>query len=334
MLNFVPFYKSQEQMFQLNFDVSSNQNKINRRDKILMMGSCFSENIGSILSDYKFDVTLNPFGTIYNPYSIIHLLKHAIEGSLPAKPIQNGEIFYDWNAHSKISGLTQSELDEKRSEALYELKTRITEAKWAIITPGTAWVYHHITEDTIVANCHKIPQKEFEKRLLNPEQIVSQFKEVKHQVKKINPALKWIFTISPVRHIKDGLVENNQSKSVLHLATMEIVRDEENCYYFPSYEIAIDQLRDYRFYTKDLIHPNEVAIEFIWTQFIKSTMDEETKRFIEEWHTIRQAIQHKPLHPGAANHQNFINKTISKLKGFKDLDTTKEIQQLQKQLKA
>lgn len=320
-------------MFFIDFQINASARKMSLEDRILMMGSCFSENIGEYLKAYKFNVLVNPFGTIYNPVSIFKLLERSLKKEKDYQIIKNGDIYYDWNSHSRVSALNRPDLtnilNQKNEETFNTLKT----AQWIIISPGTAWVYLLKGSDEIVANCHKVPQKEFDKRLLSVNEIIEGFDSVKSLIDEINKDIQWIFTISPVRHIRDGLVENNRSKSILMNSIHEIVDNHGNCHYFPSYEIVIDQLRDYRFYKEDMVHPGEPAIKYIWKRFIDTYFDETLIDFTKEWKKILHAIHHRSFHPTSPSHQKFIKETISKLERLANkVNTETEIANLKKQL--
>ncbi len=320
-------------MFKLDFDIPPVSPLINIKDKIILVGSCFSENIGYKLSDYKFNTLINPFGTIYNPYSILNLLEHSVTDNQEVSTIKNGEVYYDWDSHSMISELDENELVSKALEARRAMKEWIAISKWLIVSPGTSRVYEYESTGQIVANCHKVPQKEFTKRLLDTREIVEQFEFVYAKVKKLNPGLNWIFTVSPVRHFRDGLVENNHSKSILIQSIHEIIQKHDNCHYFPSYEIVIDELRDYRFYEQDWVHPNELAIDYVWDRFKKATMDNETQVFISKWKKMKSALGHKPFKASSKSHQKFIKETISRLEEFSQLvDVSPEIFYLRNQI--
>jgi len=319
-------------MFKLNFDIPPSLDKIPLQDRLLLMGSCFSENLGQKLIDHKFQAFINPFGTIYNPISMFRLLEDAIDDNKEVDWVENSAIFYDWNAHSATSALSENDLIQQTLQKRSELKNWIKSTKW-IITPGTAWVYRLKTNNKLVANCHKIPQKEFKKELLDLKEVESSFTKVQNKIQEINPKTQWLFTVSPVRHIRDGLHENNISKSVLVLGIESITKSFSNCHDFPSYEMVIDELRDYRFCEKDMIHPNQLATDYIWSRFRQTYFDRKTDEFIEQWSKINQAIQHKPAHPTSAQHQKFLKETISKLEQLAGkVDVSAEMDKLKDQL--
>ncbi|WP_421869151.1 GSCFA domain-containing protein [Marinoscillum sp.] len=304
------------------------------KDPIFSIGSCFSDNIGSKLRENKFDVVTNPLGIIYNPYSIFKNLKLLLsEGLDPNNFIKRGNIYFHWDTHSAISGTEINQFKELLEEKSRLSKQSLIAAEWLVITLGTIYTYRYRGNDMIVANCHKVPQKEFEKQTLTHEEIVEDYQETMELVRSINPRIKVILTVSPVRHIRDGLIANNISKATLLQAVHDIVRSDKDSYYFPSYEIMIDELRDYRFYKSDMIHPSEQAINYIWNKLSKVFFDQETQRFIDNWSKILKSLSHKPFHPNTPEHQKFLNSTIKKLEELEDkVDVTEEISFVKNQL--
>lgn len=294
------------------------------------MGSCFSASIGQKLQDYKWKTYINPYGTIYNPLSIFELIQAAMSSSSRVERIFEWKgIHYSWDTHSALSDPSKDQLLEQIGTVQAAVRECLKQQPWIVITPGTAWVYELLETGRLVANCHGYPQKHFRKRLLIPEEITAAFE----QVHALVPDANWLMTVSPVRHIRDGLVENNQSKAVLIQAVHDIVGRYDNCFYFPSYEIVMDQLRDYRFYTEDLVHPNPLAIDYIWEHLGSCWLDEETQAFITEWQAVLRALRHKARHPGAESHQKFLHATILRLKRLGNkVDITNELTQLRAQL--
>jgi len=317
-------------VFKLPFDIPESDSKINLKDAICLVGSCFSDEIGTRLSESKFDTWSNPYGTIYNPHSIIK--------SLSQKPsetefIENEGVFYHWDAHGKVSAKTSEDL-----LALVQNQYQLTEAflkrtKHLILTFGTAWVYE-IDDHQIVANCHKVPASQFQKRLLSQNEIMEEYYKFQDHLNQINPNINMILTVSPIRHIRDGLVENNRSKSILIDAVQIITENHANASYFPAYEIVVDELRDYRFYAEDMVHPSAQAVKYVWERFIQCYADTETKDFLAEWKKVQAALQHRPFHPDTANHQQFLKKTLGKLEKLNDkVDLHVEIDHLKKQIR-
>ena len=313
-------------VFKLTFNIPESKKKINLKDPILLIGSCFSDEIGEKLTQSKFKVLSNPFGTIYNPYSIFRLLKNEAEKN---DLVESQGVYYHWDSHGVVSGLSKAEASALFENRVNETQAFFKQTKYLVITLGSAIVYE-VDNQKIVANCHKVPQSQFSKRFLSRKEITEQFASL---YVNLVPDLHIIFTISPVRHIRDGLVENNRSKSILINAVHEIVETYENVSYFPSFEIVMDELRDYRFFKPDMIHPSDEAIHYVWKRFIETYFDEESKTFLEEWGKLTAAIRHKPFQPKSNSHQQFIKSTLSKLEKLNQkVNVSVEIEQLKKQL--
>lgn len=316
---------------QLDFPVRTSFKKISLDDQIYLMGSCFSDEIGSRMSSSKFNVISNPFGTVYNPHSIFKLLSGKIEHE---NTIESEGIHYHWDAHGKISSLTQAGLKKITKQRLYESYEFVQKSKWLIITFGTAWVYRYRKTGEIVANCHKVPNNEFYKELLSIEEIAAAFRNFKMEITSTNPYINIVLTVSPVRHIRDGLVENNRSKARLLESVHDMVDRFENVDYFPSYEIMYDELRDYRFYNADLVHPNTQAINYIWKKFGESYFEEDTISLIKRWDKLKTALNHQPFQPLSKSHQNFLKSTLTELESLnKRMDLTQEIKLVKSQIK-
>ena len=293
------------------------------------MGSCFSDQMGEYLVKNKFNVLTNPFGTIYNPHSIFKLLANNVTID---QVVESQGVYYHWDAHGTISGNSKPEVTTIVEQKRNETKSFLEETDWLIITPGTSFVYEHL-EKGIVANCHKIPAAMFKKRLLTGEEIISQFNKLHSYLAQINPSLNMLFTVSPVRHIRDGLIENNRSKAVLIDAIHSLVNQWPNVSYFPSYELLIDELRDYRFYAEDMVHPSSIAVKYIWDKFVATHFDDEAVTFLGEWHKIKMAMNHTPLRKESDAHQSFLKKTLSKLEKMNEkVDVRVEIKQLRSQI--
>lgn len=317
-------------MFKLEFNIPSSPPKINLKEGILLTGSCFSDEIGNLLKQNKCRVTSNPFGTIYNPHSIFSGLRNDQKAD---NITESQGVFYHWDTHGKISGLTKEDAKTSFNLANDIAISAIENSKWLIITLGTAIVYKLESTGDIVANCHKIESSAFKKEFLTTDNIVSDFEKTYDHLKNVNPELNILLTVSPVRHIKDGLVDNSRSKSILLESVHRIISKNSDVNYFPSYEIMIDELRDYRFYKKDMIHPSQEAIEYVWERFCETYFDQETLDFLSEWSKIKSAIHHKPFQPQSPKHQQFLKDTLQKVKALNDLvDTRVEIEMLTKQL--
>ena len=309
--------------------------KIELSDSIITMGSCFSDDIGARLSGNKFIINANPLGTVYNPISIHKLLLYAIQKS---KPSQNGFIERDgisfhFDFHSTWNGQSQDDLNKSLVQELKNVHDAVMTCKHLIITYGTSWVYEEKYINEIVTNCHKIPQGNFNKFLLTQKRIVESFESFYTELKNINKNVRVILTVSPVRHIKDTLELNSVSKSILRLTCYTLSQEYSGVEYFPSYEIMLDDLRDYRFYKSDLIHPSDVAIGYIWEKFGETYFDEGTLKFIGEWGKIRLALEHKPFQSSSKSHQQFLKETLNRLTQIGEkVDVRDEIEALKRQL--
>lgn len=322
-------------MFRTELTPSLSKEKIKLGDKIYLIGSCFASNIGELLKNYKFNIVLNPFGIIYNPYSIFKLLVDAIAGiQIDEKGFfENQGICRHFDFHSEIAARSRDEFYQLYALATKTTRDYISQAEWIIVSLGTSIVFEHQDYHKIVANCHKLPGREFTQRMLSPEEINRSFVPFYTKLKGINKNCKIILTVSPVRHVKSTLEKNALSKAILRYAAETLSAKYDNVQYFPSFEIMMDDLRDYRFYQPDMIHPNEVAVEYIWNKFIDTFFDPETKDFIHQWEQILKAMGHKPFFPDSAAHQNFIKETIRKLRIFESkIDISEELLNLENQL--
>ena len=308
-------------------------------EQTILLGSCFVENIGKKLDENKFPIDLNPFGILYNPSSIANAIRLLIEPTeFKEKDLfQKGGIYHSFFHHSRFSSSSESECLQKINEQLALSAQSIRTAKRIIITFGTAWVYQLKESGKIVSNCHKLPEKLFHRRILTTSEIVEEWQTLLQELWGLNPDIKILFTVSPIRHWKDGAHHNQLSKATLLLAIDELQQtDPEQSAYFPSYEIMMDELRDYRFYADDLFHPSAQAIEYIWERFYESMFSKDTFTILKEWKEIQKAIQHKPFHPESEAYKRFISQTLLKIELFKKkfpfFDITKEIEEIKKKI--
>lgn len=316
--------------FRTELIVPESPDKITLQTPVLTLGSCFAEVIGSKLVENKIPILSNPFGTLFNPLSIVKLLHDAFEGNQPDELlyIEHQGIWFHYDFHSSLWGTSKKELHERLVATLTAVQQWLSRAEVLIITLGTAFVYRHLESGQWVANCHKTPSSAFRRELLSTEQIVAAFEGL---FAKLPASIKVIFTVSPVRHTRDTLPINAVSKSVLRVACHEL--SELGYAYFPAYELLLDDLRDYRFYKSDLIHPNEQAEDYIFEQFANAYFTKELQKFIQEWQKIRQALQHRPLYPSTPSHRQFLENLLQKLhKISTSIDAKVEITQVQQQL--
>ena len=299
--------------FHLEFSPKHLSQKINHQHKLLLMGSCFTENIGDKLVAHKFSVLQNPNGILFNPVSV----KQAVENYIANKVIDENDLFYlneayhSWQHHSRFSGITKDDAVNKINTSTHTAHHYLKETSFIIITFGSAWVYELTDKadnkkiNTVAANNHKAPADWFNRRLLTNEEVIHAIESIVSQLQNFNPHIKIIFTISPVRHLREGFVENNRSKAALingvHLATETF----SNVFYFPAYELVIDDLRDYRFYAEDMVHPNYAATNYVWQKFMATCIDEPAQQLMQEINEINAAINHKPFNPASAAHKDF-----------------------------
>jgi len=295
-------------------------NQIDYDSKVLLLGSCFSENIGDKFKYYKFQSTVNPFGILFHPLAIENLITKAINNDYytEADLYFNNEQWCCLDAHSRLNSVSKEELLATLNTQIDETSKQLNNLTHAVITLGTAWVYRHIASDAIVANCHKSPQKQFLKELLSVEQISESLQAIIALVRSVNPKVNFIFTVSPVRHIKDGFIENTQSKSHLITAIHQVIKGNRSLseveVYFPSYEIMMDELRDYRFYNADMIHPNDLAIDYIWEKFRHVWISEHIETTMQEVDSVQKGLKHKPFNTKSEAHQLFVTKLQSHIK--------------------
>lgn len=290
------------------------QNPINYHSKMVLLGSCFSENMGAKFKHYKFRSFQNPLGVFFHPKAIEKLLSRAIS----EKSFSDEDVFFEnerWHcfeAHSMVSSPNKEAVLSKLNSGIINTKNALKNATHLIITLGTAWVYRFSETNEFVANCHKIPQKRFSKELLTVAEITESLQKIIAHANTINSDISMIFTVSPVRHLKDGFVENMQSKAHL-IAAIHSVLQDKNLYYFPSYEIVMDELRDYRFYKEDMIHPNQIAIDYIWEKFVTTWFCEDTITIMSEIDHIQKGLLHKPFYENSEKHQAFLKNLRQKI---------------------
>lgn len=283
-------------------------------DRVFSIGSCFASEISDLLKTGQIQTLNNPFGTIFNPFSINQAVKRLYHSEFYAEDdlIKFNEEVISLDHHSKFNSRFVHQTLEKINAEI-ELGNRfLQETNWVIITYGTSFVYEFLPKKKLVANCHKIPGKYFEKRLLTHLEITDSVYETVTLLKDIcKENVQILFTVSPVRHTKDGMVENNLSKAKLIAAIHDILPQFENCHYLPVYEILMDDLRDYRFYKEDLIHPSRQAVQYIWEKFGSAYFSDETMDFVEENFKIAKALEHKSADEKSPKHQEFLS-TIEK----------------------
>lgn len=294
----------------------------------MLLGSCFAENIGKKFSYFKYQATTNPFGIIFNAVSLEKLIRRVVEN----KKFTENDIFFHnelwhcYEVHSELSNPDKDLFLSHLNSILESTHRHIAALTHCIITLGTSWVYSNIETHEIVANCHKVPQKQFTKELLSIEQTEKSLENIILLIHSVNPNCHFIFTVSPVRHIKDGFIENTLSKAHLIAAIHSILNKKfstslevtnQNRNYFPSYEIMMDELRDYRFYAEDMLHPNQTAIDYIWLRFYEHYISESAAKLMEEVDAIQKGLAHRPFNPNTESHQKFLAQLNLKIETIK-----------------
>lgn len=316
--------------FFLSFKIHPLSIPISYGDKVMLIGSCFSKEIGDKLAALKFDIFQNPTGILYHPLNIADTIIRCIsreeftENDLHER---NG-LFHSWQHHSEFSSLNKEQALININSKLIDAHEFISSTNYLIITPATAFAYSLIENNVLVSNCHKASSSLFEKKLINPELIALKLSESISALRKLNPGIKILFTISPVKHLKDGVINNNRSKAVVIQAIQTICNNTPDSYYFPSFEIMNDELRDYRFYKNDFAHPNETAINYIFERFIDTCISGQSRSLIPAVKEILDGVHHRALFPGSDQHRKFIDSLLRKMgsleKQYSFLDFRKE----------
>jgi hypothetical protein len=302
--------------FTTKIPIDNFSNLIDYNSKIIAFGSCFAENISDKLSYYKFTVFSNPFGIIFNPISIEKLLYRIIHNvEFTEKDIFfHNDLWHCFEVHSQLSDTNNTNFLRTLNALLKQSFIEIQNATHVQITLGTAWVYRNLNNNEVVANCHKIAKNNFDKELISVELIQKSIENSIQLIQLINPNCNFLFTISPVRHSKDGFVQNTASKARLVDAIYQICQiNPETISYFPSFEIMMDELRDYRFYTDDMLHPSQVAIDYIWERFVETSISESVLKTMKEVENIQKSLQHKPFNPDTESHQKFVEQLRLKI---------------------
>jgi GSCFA family len=283
--------------------------KMELRDRIFLIGSCFTEHISSRLLQYKFRVFENPHGILFNPSSICSSLLDCINRKTYTKEdlFDDQGIWSSWDFHSRFSHTEPGKALESMNTSAARAYEALKSSKWMMITLGSAFVYQ-LANGRVVANCHKSPASRFTKKLLGPEEVMSGLDNIIHQLRVFNPGIQVLLTVSPVRHLREGLVENNRSKAVLIHCVHQLVSKFSDIHYFPAYELVIDDLRDYRFYAEDMVHPNYQATRYVWEKFTEACISPSGRQAIKEIQALCVSMAHKPLHPGSPAHEAFLQK--------------------------
>ena len=311
--------------FRTELKVKESNVKISFRDSLLFLGSCFADNMFDYFQKHKFKSVSNSFGALYHPTSILNAVQLALNNKgVEDSIIDTNGLTTSFHVHSILNQPSKDDFLKQFESARSRLEQGILHSTHVFITLGTAHVYRHLKSDSIVANCHKVPQKEFQKELLSSEEILKDLKGSIDRIKEVNPSIQIILTLSPVRYLRDGFEENQLSKSLLYVAIKACVSHYSQVTYFPSYEYVLDDLRDYRFYDKDLLHPNQFALDYIWDKLKETYFDETTYNILKRVEKINSRLNHKLFFPQTSKAQEFKEKTedlIRQLKNeFPDLE--------------
>ena len=325
--------------FRTHVELPEKEVKIAHSERIMLWGSCFVENIGNLLKENKFRCEVNPLGILYNPISIAESIQQVLVKKVYEETdlFQSGGMWHSWMHHSDFSSFSSKECLKRINRNMAMVADTLSHTDWLVMTWGTAYVYYLQQNQMIVGNCHKQPEKLFVRKRLEVAEIVEVWKRLLDGLRTLNPQLKVMFTVSPIRHAKDGMHGNQLSKSVLLLAVDELCRTCSDCYYFPSYEIVMDELRDYRFYADDMLHASEKAVEYIWECFCQCYFNKKTREIIKEWESVKRALEHKPFNPESETYRNFLSQIVLKISQIKEkfpyLEVQKEMELCESRLK-
>ncbi len=312
--------------FHYEFDIKPLLQPITHLHQLMLIGSCFTENIGEKLRKHKFKVLENPNGILFNPVSVAETIINLIENKQYALAdlFEYNEGWHSWQHHSRFSGVTAEDAVKKINESTHSAHLYLKKADYLLITLGSAWVYTltekaiNAQKGTVAANNHKAPADWFERKLMDVSQVITVLGTMLDRLGAFNPDIQVIFTISPVRHLREGVIDNNRSKAALITAVHYLTEQLPKLYYFPAYELVIDDLRDYRFYAEDLVHPNYYATQYVWEKFVQACIQSDSRKIMEEIADIQLAFQHKPFNVSSKQHQKFLNNYLQKTKQLQD----------------
>ena len=308
--------------------------KLSHSDKVFSVGSCFAQHMADRLLHYKFSCTSNPYGTLFHPIPLLQNLTNALKGLEIDEDIflERDEAVFHYSCHSSVWAESKVDLKKKLQDLQLMVAKELKESKLLILTFGTAFLYQ-LASGKVAANCHKQPKNSFTKELSSSEEVQSVFQSFYSELKKQNPKIQILLTVSPVRHIRDGVHENNVSKSVLLLACDAIQKSFEDVHYFPTYEIVMDELRDYRFYEKDRVHPNEEARAYVWDKFAYALLTKDSLNLNRDLDKLFSSINHKSFRDTSVVHKRFLEKTLELALGLNEkVDLKAEIKELKKRL--
>ena len=309
--------------------------QISYQSNILSMGSCFADRMGERLQQAKFNTQVNPLGIAYNPISLGDLLLMALgEKPVPTAHFsQSEEVWQSLAFHSSFNHPNEEQFELGIQSALSKTRSWLEETDVLILTFGTAWVYRRKDNQEIVNNCHRFPSSFFTKELLTTEIIQTELTALFSKLWSLNPSLRILLTVSPIRHIKDGMERNSVSKATLRLACHQLVSSHEQIAYFPAFELMMDDLRDYRFYQEDLLHPTELAEAYIWEKFVLTHFSASTQNTLQQWNQLQKDLTHRPRNPHSEGHRRFLEKLLGKLAAISgEVDCGEEMQQVKQLL--
>lgn len=304
--------------FRTEITVEPFQHKIEPHTKVMFMGSCFANNIGDKFNNCKLEASVNPFGVIFNPASVASTLTSIISNKKYANSDLRfyNDVWLSFEHHSTFSNPDKNKCLQNINNNCHQAFNYLSQCEYVFITFGSAWVYQSKETNQIVSNCHKYPADCFNRYMLSIDEIVNTYETLLTQLLEFNPNLKIVFTVSPVRHWKDGAHGNQISKSILLLAIDTLCRSFDNCNYFPAYELLMDDLRDYRFYADDMLHPSSFAIEYIWQKFEQCFFSDNTLQYKKEMLNLTKALNHRAVNVNSESHQLFLKNQLKKIKGY------------------
>lgn len=320
--------------FRTEIDFSKENLNLHHGVQFFTIGSCFADQIGERLNENKFSVCINPFGNVYDPLSIFRLLSYTIDDQRPSPEdyIERDGLIYCDELHSSFNDSEKQKLQNQIDQCFIKSRNALLSSDVLLITFGTAWSYSRMDSGKSVANCHKLPSSNFEKKLLSDDSICSAFEQLQEKLLNIRPKIKIILTVSPVRHTRDSLEGNAVSKAILRVACHKLISNSFIAY-FPAYEIMMDDLRDYRFYEADLIHPNQQAIDYIWFHFKKSYFSMPTQGLLVKWDKIRKSLEHKSFNQKSNTYHAFLNDLLTEIKSIgNQLDIESEQKAIEKRI--
>jgi len=322
--------------FRTEIDLSQSALTVSYAHPLLAIGSCFADRMGERLALSKFQVKVNPLGISYNPLSLARLLQLCLAGERPAAHYApHLEAWHSFVLHSQFNQLTHEEFDRQVAEALDETAAWLAKTRYLLITFGTAWVYRHRETGQIVNNNHRYPDSTFVRELLDVPQIVLAWQKLIPTLRAHSPHLQLILTVSPVRHTRDGLPGNSLSKATLRLACHHLCEQTTGVHYFPAFEIMVDDLRDYRFYGEDLIHPSAFAEQYIWEKFTEACLDETDRALLQRVEQVQRDLNHRPRQPDSETYRRFLLQLRRKLDALaQQLDFSHELYQVNKLLES